>query len=164
MRRNPGRKNRRTSAPITRAVATIAPRTSSDNARPSGPSLFEESGPSPSTLIRFGAQTWLSSPSAHGSAAPRSRIERNLPRWRDRGFGMAGSATLPPSHSRLRAVLPVVAALYLGAYILVALAVTLYFGLAYAEIYWILSGFFLFLLAAGLFAFIMKRRQEAKTR
>src|SRR5437899_7243261 len=114
MRRNPGRKNRRTSAPITRAVATIAPRTSSDNARPSGPSLFEESGPSPSTLIRFGAQTWLSSPSAHGSAAPRSRIERNLPRWRDRGFGMAGSATLPPSHSRLRAVLPVVAVLYLG--------------------------------------------------
>src|SRR5207247_5832652 len=115
MRRNPGRKNRRTSAPITRAVATIAPRTSSDNARPSGPSLFEESGPSPSTLIRFGAQTWLSSPSAHGSAAPRSRIERNLPRWRDRGFGMAGSAALPPSHSRLRAVLPVVAVLYLGA-------------------------------------------------
>src|SRR2546425_6181348 len=42
MRRNPGRKNRRTSAPITRAVATIAPRTSSDNARPSGPSLFED--------------------------------------------------------------------------------------------------------------------------
>jgi len=51
-----------------------------------------------------------------------------------------------------------------AAYILVAIAVTLHFGLAYAEIYWILSGFFLFLLAAGLFAFIMKRRQEAKTR
>src|SRR2546428_10114505 len=66
-------------------------------------------------LIRFGAQTWLPSPSAPGSAAPRSRIERNLLRWRDRGFGMAGSAALPPSHSWLRAVLPVVAVLYLGA-------------------------------------------------
>ena len=51
-----------------------------------------------------------------------------------------------------------------AAYILVAIALTLYFGLAYAAIYWILSGFFLFLLAAGLFAFIMKRRPEAKTR
>src|SRR3989442_15172410 len=51
-----------------------------------------------------------------------------------------------------------------AAYILVAIAVTLYFGLAYAAIYWILSGVFLFFLAGGLFIFLMKRRQEAKTR
>jgi len=51
-----------------------------------------------------------------------------------------------------------------AAWILVAIAVTLYSGLAYAAIYWILSGFFLFLLAAGLFVFLMKRRQEAKIR
>src|SRR3989442_5728884 len=42
MSRNPGTKKRSTSAPITRAVATTAPRTSSDNARPSGPSIFED--------------------------------------------------------------------------------------------------------------------------
>src|SRR5438445_4796410 len=42
MSRNPGRKKRSTSAPITRAVATTAPRTSSDNVRPSGPSIFED--------------------------------------------------------------------------------------------------------------------------
>src|SRR2546428_7261051 len=40
--RYPGRKNKSTSAPMTRAVATIAPRTSSGNARPSGRSLFED--------------------------------------------------------------------------------------------------------------------------
>jgi len=44
-----------------------------------------------------------------------------------------------------------------AAYILVAIAVTLYSGLAYAAIYWILSGVFLFFLAVGLFAFLMKR-------
>ena len=51
-----------------------------------------------------------------------------------------------------------------AAYILVAIAVTLYFGLAYAAIYWILSGVFLFFLAGGLFILLMKRRQEAKIR
>jgi len=51
-----------------------------------------------------------------------------------------------------------------AAYILVAIAVTLYSGLAYAAIYWILSGVFLFFLAIGLFVFLMKRRQETRTR
>ena len=51
-----------------------------------------------------------------------------------------------------------------AAYILVAIAVTLYSGLAYAAIYWILSGVFLFFLAVGLSVFLMKRRQEAKIR
>ena len=51
-----------------------------------------------------------------------------------------------------------------AAYILVAMAVTLYSGLAYAATYWILSGVFLFFLAVGLFVFVMKRRQEAQNR
>src|SRR5437016_6987723 len=92
--------------------------------------------------------------------------------WRDRGFGMwplYDKRGLPwplfdkQGRPRTWVVIPLFVFMT-AAYILVAIAVTLYFGLAYAEIYWILSGFFLFLLAAGLFAFIMKRRQEAKTR
>jgi len=51
-----------------------------------------------------------------------------------------------------------------AAYILVAITVTLYSGLAYAAIYWILSGVFVFFLAVGLLVFLMKRRQEAKIR
>jgi len=51
-----------------------------------------------------------------------------------------------------------------AAYILVAITVTLYSGLAYAAIYWILSGVFVFSLAVGLLVFLMKRRQEAKIR
>ena len=51
-----------------------------------------------------------------------------------------------------------------AAYILVAITVTLYSGLAYAAIYWILSGVFVFFLAVGLLVFVMKRRQEAKIR
>ena len=49
-------------------------------------------------------------------------------------------------------------------YILIAVAVTLYAGLAVAAAYWVLGGFFLFVLALWLFGFLMMRRQEAKTR
>src|SRR5436190_1460 len=97
---------------------------------------------------------------------------KDLPIWRDRGFGMwplYDKRGLPwplfdkQGRPRTWVVIPLFVFMT-AAYILVAIAVTLYSGLAYAAIYWILSGFFLFLLAAGLFVFLMKRRQEAKIR
>jgi len=97
---------------------------------------------------------------------------RAFPTWSDRGFAMwplydKRGLPWPLFDKQGRPRTWVVSPLFVfmtAAWILVAIAVTLYSGLAYAAIYWILSGFFLSLLAAGLFVFLMKRRQEAKIR
>src|SRR5439155_5249005 len=91
---------------------------------------------------------------------------RDMPTWRDRGFGMwplYDKRGLPwplfdkQGRPRTWVVIPLFVSMT-AAWILVAIAFTLYSGLAYAAIYWILSGFFLLLLAAGLFVFLMNRR------
>ena len=64
---------------------------------------------------------------------------------------------------RMWVILPLFV-LMTATYILIAVAVTLYAGLAVAAAYWVLGGFFLFVLALWLFGFLMLRRQEAKTR
>src|SRR5437867_11343036 len=91
---------------------------------------------------------------------------RNMLIWRDRGFGMwplYDKRGLPwplfdkQGRPRTWVVIPLFVFMT-AAYSLVAITVTLYSGLAYPALYWILSGVFVFFRALRLSFLLVIRR------
>jgi hypothetical protein len=85
--------------------------------------------------------------------------DRDMPIWMDRRFGMwrLFDAMWRPfdAMGRPRVWPLVIFGLFTAGYVLAAISVTMYSGLAAAAIWWILGGFFVFMLAMGVLVFVI---------